>query len=38
MEFVPFGQNSIPPPAGKTTKYRIIKSFYGGIKKRRIEG
>jgi hypothetical protein len=24
MEFVPFGQDGIPPTAGKTTKYRML--------------
>jgi hypothetical protein len=29
MEFVPFGQDGIPPTAGKATKYRMLYNFIG---------
>jgi hypothetical protein len=37
MEFVPFGQDGIPPTAGKATKYRMLYNSVEFVYKKGIE-
>jgi hypothetical protein len=37
MEFVPFGQDGIPPTAGKSTKYRMLYNSLDFVYKKGIE-
>jgi hypothetical protein len=37
MEFVPFGQDVIPPTAGKATKYRMLYNSLEFVVKKGIE-
>jgi hypothetical protein len=37
MEFVPFGQDGIPPTAGKATKYQLLYNSVEFVYKKGIE-